>query len=331
MRSLTHSRQKKYTYTSDFLLSLVTPSKREGCFDSLVRFSAKGWSSLPSKKSKPVTKRQQMFLLPILYSTMLLTYSHIHLYTDKVEDLSVYKSLEKQLNEFGSKAAAAGGSGSFKEDDDSTNNDNVVASKQQLWKSIVGDGDYYPTAFSSHNQDVVQQLMIGFGFRVTAARYPSSSSSSSSSQSHEVSNDDGVVQTTTNTRSVLVTSSDPSGAKFIVTAMEDPNFSVTGSRSSSNNKQQQPDAMHHFDAQRVQDYFAAHNNRQGIAVLAFDVDDLSSILDRYMKLHPKLVADHSVYHHDDSAENDDNNNININDHQRSKTTTTTTTTQVLDV
>lgn len=201
---------------------------------------------------------------PLLYSTMLLVYSHIHLYTDKVEDLSVYKSLEKQLNEFGSKAASLEG--------DSTS----LVSKRDLWKSI---GDH-PHSFTSHNQDVVKQLMVGFGFRVTGARYPSQS---------KIYNDDndGIIQT--NTRSVLVTSSDPTGAKFIVTAIDPTNNS------------KHHDSMHHFDAKRVQDYFNAHNNRQGIAVLAFEVDDLQSILDRYNNLHPKLFADHFVYDNGDNS------------------------------
>jgi hypothetical protein len=240
-----------------------------------------------------------MFLVPLLYySTMLLVYSHIHIYTDKVEDLSVYKSLEKQLNEFGNKAAAI-----LKDDSDSAS---IVSKKRDLWKSIIGGDDHFPTAFTSHNQDVVQQLMMGFGFRVTGARYPSSLSSSQ---------DGRIIQT--NTRSVLVTSSDPTGAKFIVTAIDDAsNFSADSKKQIA----AVHDNMHHFDAQRVQDYFHAHNNRQGIAVLAFDVDDLPSILDRYMKLHPKLVADHSVYYHDTNGDN------NI---KSSKTATATT--HVLEV
>jgi hypothetical protein len=215
-----------------------------------------------------------MFLPSLLYSTMLLVYSHIHIYTDQVEDLAVYKSLEKQLNEFGSKAVAD--DLSLKNDANSSSN---LVAKRELWKSI---GDH-PAAFTSHNQDVVKQLMIGFGFRVTAARYPSLQDKITND---DADNDDGRSIIPTNTRSVLVTSRDPTGAKFIVTAIDNAHL---------NKKHHSEDSMHHFDAQRVQDYLAAHQNRQGIAVLAFQVDDLHSILDRYRKLHPKLVADHSIY------------------------------------
>jgi hypothetical protein len=246
-------------------------------------------------------------LFPLLYSaTMLLVYSHIHIYSDKVEDLSVYKSLEQQLNEFGSKTE-------FLKDNSTTKN--LVSKQQDLWKSIIGDN--CPNSFTSHNQDVVKQLMIGFGFRVTGARYPPSQSGIISADYND--NDGRNIQT--NTRSVLVTSSDPTGAKFIVTAIDPDIISASVSAAvDANNKHHDSTMYHHFDAKRVQDYFQAHNNRQGIAVLAFEVDDVQAILDRYRKLHPKLVADYSVYH-------DHNDNRHHGDDNKSKTVKT----EVLEV
>jgi hypothetical protein len=42
----------------------------------------------------------------------------------------------------------------------------------------------------------------------------------------------------------------------------------------------------------------AHGYRQGIAVLAFAVDNVEAIRDRYQQLHPELIADYEVYDDD---------------------------------
>ena len=106
-----------------------------------------------------------------------LSFSHVHLYVDYVEDVAVYKTLEDKLNS---------GNASF------------------------GAG----APFVPQNRDVVKQLMAGFGFRITGARMSCGA---------------------TNTRSVLVTSKDPKGVQFVVTAM-DPNSVV------------KQDEICHFDA-----------------------------------------------------------------------------------
>lgn len=62
------------------------------------------------------------------------SFSHIHLYVDKVENISVYKELEDKLN------------------------DNVDSSQD---------------VFIPQSRDIVKQLLAGLGFRVTGARVPS--------------------------------------------------------------------------------------------------------------------------------------------------------------
>ena len=106
-----------------------------------------------------------------------ISFSHIHLYVDQVENVSVYKELEDKLND-------------------------KAESSQDV--------------FIPHSRDIVKQLLAGLGFRVTGARVPS----------------DTVL---TNTRSVLVTSKDPEGVQFVITAIDQHNF-------------EKKDEYRHFDA-----------------------------------------------------------------------------------
>lgn len=79
-----------------------------------------------------------------------------------------------------------------------------------------GDVTENDTTFVPQNRDVVKQLLAGFGFRVTGARVDSDMS---------------------NTKSVLVTSKDPQGVQFVVSAL-DPDSSV------------EQDDVRHFDASK---------------------------------------------------------------------------------
>lgn len=81
------------------------------------------------------------------------SFSHVQLYVDHVEDLLVYKDFEERLNEF---SAASKDCSSL-----------VV--KKRLW-SGTSDTTAVPP-FGPQNRDVVKQLLSSFGFRVTGARY----------------------------------------------------------------------------------------------------------------------------------------------------------------
>jgi hypothetical protein len=111
------------------------------------------------------------------------SFSHIQLYVDEVEDISVYKLLEDQLNLYGTALATRNAILSLEE-------------KRQLWKSLLPMKilDCSEPAFSSHHRDVVKQLIAGLGFRT--AGYACNGS----------------------TRSVLVSSRDPDGVQILVTA-----------------------------------------------------------------------------------------------------------------
>jgi hypothetical protein len=122
-----------------------------------------------------------------------ISFSHIQLYVDKVEDLEVYKAFEGRLNEFSAKSTEKGIQGSLHK-------------RQELWETLSGGSsskEPVNNTFTPQNRDVVKQLLAGVGFRVTGVRYPEPG-------------DDGDIMTPT--RSVLVTSRDASGVQILVSA-----------------------------------------------------------------------------------------------------------------
>ena len=115
------------------------------------------------------------------------SFSHFHLYVDKIDDLSIYKSLEKQLNSFHASLKASTVPLS-------------VSEQKNLWRSLLTDdgtnrGDNVPH-FTPQNRDIIRQLIAGLGFRVTG--YVNRSS----------------------TRSVLVSSRDPDGVQIVISAFQ---------------------------------------------------------------------------------------------------------------
>ncbi|CAB9503861.1 expressed unknown protein [Seminavis robusta] len=174
------------------------------------------------------------------------SFSHVHLYVDDLKDLEVYKDLENRLNGF-----VKGCKEPLGQD---------IPTQRSDWKALQPDhfSSDKPTAFVPQNRDLVQQLLSGFGFRVTGARYATNDAC--------------------NTRSVLITSKDPSGVQFLLTA-KDPAA-----------ESKEHDSYHHFDADCLDRFYQCHADRPGIAVLAFLVEDVDLIHQRYQKLHPNLVV-----------------------------------------
>jgi hypothetical protein len=114
------------------------------------------------------------------------SFSHVQLFVDHVEDLEAYKALESQLLSFGERV--------------NTLSSQALEAKRCLWSSLtrgVPDSNIETTieSFTPQNRDVVKQLLVGPGFRITGSHY-----------------DDL-------TRTVLVTSRDPAGVQILVTAV----------------------------------------------------------------------------------------------------------------
>jgi hypothetical protein len=85
------------------------------------------------------------------------------------------------------------------------------------------------------------------------------------------------------TRTVLVTSSDPCGVKMCITAVTDSNCALDGG--------DDDEAYDHFSLSAARRFLDSHKGRQSIGVLGFEVEpgELVGILERYKKLHPKLL------------------------------------------
>ena len=101
-----------------------------------------------------------------------------------MEDINVYKELEETLNKFHAEAM-----------------DQSCIERRQLWEKLTGRHSSQSTDFVPHNHDVIKQLMVGFGFRVTGYRFPQPEKNFA------------------NTKSLLVTSRDSSGVQIVVTAV----------------------------------------------------------------------------------------------------------------
>jgi hypothetical protein len=230
------------------------------------------------------------------------SFSHVQLYVDHVKDLKVYKQLEHALNHYANQVQP----------------NMTLSDKHQLYHSLLGNDFTPPTSssFVPQNRDVIEQLIAGFGFRITACRYPLLEPTTSNENSH----------CTINTRSVLVTSKDGMGAQFVITALHDDEQDNMDTAEAETQ-----DSFHHFDASKLflfskreplfwgchkvvashwrfnffsfragnlRRFGAVHGNRQGIAVMGFAVNHVDLIRQRYQRLHPKLIHSYSEYQGD---------------------------------
>lgn len=131
------------------------------------------------------THKPSKFELESTKNDVEIAFSHIQLYSDHVGSISEYKELEESLNSLSLNS-----------------NSKTLSDKRALWKSQNPSADLSQN-FIPQNRDVVRQLLVGFGFRVTGCRLPEGEN--------------------TNTRSLLVTSRDPNGVQIVVTAADGDN------------------------------------------------------------------------------------------------------------
>lgn len=173
-----------------------------------------------------------------------ISFSHIHLFVDKLESLTVYRGLEERLNRFHAEASSFG-----------------IEEKRQFWANLNGSEAH---DFVPQNRDLVKQLMVGLGFRITG-RHPSPDAKPDAPTS------------------LLLTSRDQNGVQVVVTATARNQPEMTTSKYA------------HFDPDYHREYFLEHTGRQGIAVLGFHVEHMESIYRQYQQLHPDLF--HSYEEH----------------------------------
>jgi hypothetical protein len=136
------------------------------------------------------------------HSVPQISFSHVQIYVDHLDDLGVYKSLETSLNTLDSRL---GWNANEEHKDDTqvfVSAQNILQVKRSLWQSLCYDGVTHGEGvqqqpFVPQNRDIVKQLLVGFGMRVTGTCQG-----------------DG-------TMSVLVTSKDSCGIQIVVTAKDD--------------------------------------------------------------------------------------------------------------
>ena len=199
------------------------------------------------------------------------SFSHLHLYVDSVEDVAVYKKMEANLNQLSSRIAEMqAGSENAAMGDGPSSSGLDIEKCRKVYDDITGrtTPEKFDEEFIPQGRDVVKQLISGLGLRVTGKRMGSS-----------------------NTKSVLITTKDPNGVQIVVTALN--------SDSTSSEK----DKYDHFDAANLQRFYESHSDRQGIAVLAFEVTSgsIDTIYKRYMEMHPKLVTPQGVQTYSDGT------------------------------
>mmetsp|Transcript_6671 Transcript_6671/g.8906 ORF Transcript_6671/g.8906 Transcript_6671/m.8906 type:complete len:655 (-) Transcript_6671:258-2222(-) len=143
----------------------------------------------------------------------------------------------------------------FTKFDNARNKETSIEQGRELFESLGGKLKEH----QAFGLDVIEQLIAGFAMRIQGHRYG------------------------TETSTVLLTSKDPEGTKFLLTApVSSPDSS---------------EPLHFFKASKVQEFLDLHNGKQGIAVLAFRVPPnvTTVVLENYQKSHPKLVTPEGIY------------------------------------
>eukprot|EP00039_Didymoeca_costata_P018209 m.332593 g.332593 ORF g.332593 m.332593 type:complete len:688 (+) comp16964_c0_seq1:54-2117(+) len=176
-------------------------------------------------------------------------FHHIQIYTDKLKALEEYKKMEDGL----SKCSPQLLDSELSPWDDGIKKILEINGLEQL------DAEKYVP----HGQDLVEQMIFGFGFRIT--------------HEHEVSG----------LRSFLLCSRDATGVKYLISGLVDEPDQPNVKRQKTNENKE----YCHLNLDSYNRFLKAHNNRQGISVLGFQVekDGTSKILERYKEKHPKLL------------------------------------------
>jgi len=186
------------------------------------------------------------------------SFSHVHMYVDSLKATEEYEKLGAKLNAL---AKAVGPPGAGHQYD-------VVAGRK-AWLALEAEhgnpctGATDPESFSPAGQDVVEQLLIGMGWRVVGT-YESSI-----------------------LRSLALESPDAAGVKIVVSAHPQKRICDLAEADGAADEK-----FDHFSSSHLARFSCAHNGRMGMAVLGFGVKagDCEEIHAKYLELHPKLVV-----------------------------------------
>lgn len=252
-------------------VAFVTPSRTLKRSLNLVGHRAAATSAVASSASFPAVQ-----------------YDHLQVFVDKLQPFEKYKLTEKKLNWF---AAAAAAEGLSLDGSKSRQVDKLRA----LWLELNYNKAADPTAFVGHGQDLVEQLQVGMGWRITAALEDFSTNSATDFSSP------GPL-----CRSVLLSSAaGGAGLNIVVTEAPASDLSTGSSRDSVAAGDESHDLLP-FSIAGASRFKAAHGGAQGIGVLGFSVpwgqlDDLGA---RYAAKHPNLVLSMPKSLHSSSSGSD---------------------------
>ena len=144
---------------------------------------------------------------------------------------------------------------------------------KKIWKDIGGGSEDKDGEYDPNGQDLVEQFILGLGWRITAE------------------------YTGAETHSFLITSMDSLGVKMVVTAPRVTIQDGSGSGAGSG----KDEFYAHFGKAKTEQFFDAHGSREGIGVLGFEVFDgrIEQVFRNYQRLHPKLLVDGHVHEYED--------------------------------
>ena len=156
---------------------------------------------------------------------------------------------------------------------------------RKLWCEIgeqSGGGVKDPEAHTGHGQDIVEQLVVGLGWRVTAE------------------------YNGTTTRSVLCTSSDAQGVKIAISCLkencEEGSAAVLSASRGEVANNDSAEMYTHFKRANIDRFYGSHVGRMGIAVFGFEVDAgcVEQVFRNYQSKHPNLLVDNQIHTYEDS-------------------------------
>mmetsp|Transcript_31109 Transcript_31109/g.75066 ORF Transcript_31109/g.75066 Transcript_31109/m.75066 type:complete len:474 (-) Transcript_31109:1291-2712(-) len=214
-------------------------------------------------------------------ATLHFQFHHIQAYVDSMKPLEHYKKIGDHLNQLARQGHYDPFSGGMRYLEPNAHHTRVQQGRR-VWESIhpvplssapitPGKEGKDKLGYVAAGQDFVEQLIVGLGWRVTAEYV-------------------GV-----RTRSLLVTSSDARGVKFVVTSLSPPREQCSAAKGSQAQEEEAGggyECYDHFDSCHVNRFLASHDGRQGFAVLGFEVGEgeCDKILARYMAKSPELLV-----------------------------------------
>eukprot|EP01065_Artemidia_motanka_P007933 TRINITY_DN1396_c0_g6_i1.p1 TRINITY_DN1396_c0_g6~~TRINITY_DN1396_c0_g6_i1.p1 ORF type:complete len:726 (+),score=337.87 TRINITY_DN1396_c0_g6_i1:66-2180(+) len=191
-------------------------------------------------------------------------FHHVQFFADAIHPTDTYKQVEGFLNDLAQKGSYDPFSGGMRFLPPGALPERVAQGRKE-WCSIVpGDFALDPAQYVPSGQDLVEQLIAGLGWRLTAE------------------------YNGTATRSVLLSSSDARGVKFVVTTEK------AGGQCYSD---VDAEPYFHFNGRHIERFRGAHAGRPGIGVLGFEVNigAIDVILERYRSQHPGLLVHKEPY------------------------------------